>query len=301
MPIPLVHHPDYVAPLPADHRFPMDKFRLTFAALQASGAALAVHEPEEISREAIVAVHCPDYADAIITAQLDEERTRRIGFAVTPRVARRSRLASAGTLLAARLALRHGYAANSAGGSHHAHYDYGAGFCVLNDAAIALTALLADGSITRALVIDLDVHQGDGTARLFAQDARVFTFSVHCEANYPVRKALSDLDIGLPLRTGDAVYLEAVRAQVPRLIAAHAPDLIVYVAGVDPHESDKLGRLALTDSGLEQRDELVADAARAAGIPLVSVMGGGYGDDVAAVANRHAATILTLAKRFGMG
>lgn len=305
MAIPVVHHPDYVAPLPASadgrpHRFPMDKFAATMVALRASGVALAEHVPEPTPRAALEAVHAPDYVAQVLNGTLPDEAQRRIGFPVTPRVVQRSLLASGGTWLAAGLALTHGYGANTAGGSHHAHAGFGAGFCVFNDVAIALHRLLAERAIDRALVIDLDVHQGDGTACIFADDPRVTTFSLHCEANFPVRKARSDHDVGVPVGLGDEAYLAIVAREVPRLIATARPHLIAYVAGVDPHVDDSLGRLALTDAGLARREQLVAEACRAAGVPLVSVLGGGYGPDVAAVAARHAASILTLGAALGL-
>jgi acetoin utilization deacetylase AcuC-like enzyme len=296
----VVHHPDYVAPLPVrpdglPHQFPMSKYEAVIHALTASGAAFTSHTPEPAPLDWLKAVHCPDYVAAVVNQTLDDVRTRRIGFPVTERVARRARLSAAGTLLAAQLALAEGYAANAAGGSHHAHYDSGAGFCVFNDVAIAAHQLLKAGQVQRIAVVDVDVHQGDGTAGLFAEDDRVFTFSIHCEANYPVRKARSDWDIGLPVRTGDDAYLAPFADALPTVIDRARPDLIVYLAGVDPHVDDKLGRLALTDAGLAARDRLMAQSANAAGIPLVSVMGGGYGPDPALIGQRHAQTMLTLA------
>lgn len=301
MTISVVHHPDYVAPLPAapdgrEHSFPMSKYAAVMQALDASGAPLAVYQPGEAPRAWLEAVHCPDYVSAVLNQSLDDVRTRRIGFPVTAQIARRSQLASAGTLLAAELALNQGYAANTAGGSHHAQFDTGAGFCVFNDVAVAARQLLATGKVRRLAVIDVDVHQGDGTASLFAGDDRLFTFSIHCEANYPARKARSDWDIGLGVRTGDGPYLDAFAAALPQVIARARPDLIVYLAGVDPHEDDRLGRLALTDAGLAARDRLMAQTAQAGGIPLASVMGGGYGPDPRVIGARHAQTILTLAQ-----
>jgi acetoin utilization deacetylase AcuC-like enzyme len=300
MAIAVVHHKDYTVPLPtsadgAPHRFPMDKFALTMKALRNSCAALEVYAPEPIDPEAILAVHDANYAYAVLSCALDALRTRQIGFEITPHVVRRSRLAAGGTLLAARLALAKGYAANTAGGSHHAHRHFGSGFCVFNDVAIAANQLLTEQPKLKILVIDLDVHQGDGTAMLFADDPRVVTVSVHCEANFPLRKACSDLDIALPMGMTDVAYLGHLHAALPSITAQTAPDLIFYVAGVDVHQEDKLGRLNISDQGLVLRDQLVAQLAQANAVPLVSVMGGGYGADVAAVAARHAQTILTLA------
>jgi acetoin utilization deacetylase AcuC-like enzyme len=304
VPIPVVHHPDYVAPLPVQadgrpHRFPMDKFALVMTALRDSGAALACHAPEPTPRPALEVVHTAKYVASILGGTLTPEQTRRIGFPVTPAVVRRALLASGGTWLAAKLALDHGYAANTAGGSHHAHPDFGAGFCVFNDIAVAAARLLEAGEVRRILVIDLDVHQGDGTARIFADDARIYTFSMHCDANFPVRKAVSSRDVGLARGIGDDAYLELLDRHLPEVLAAARPDFVFYLAGVDPHTDDGLGHLALTDAGLAARDQHVAARARAAGLPMASVLGGGYGGDVAAVANRHARTILTLGTCFG--
>ncbi len=296
IPIPIVHHLDYVAPLPVESRFPMDKFASVARSLRAGHVPLAWHEPDPTPVAAVKAVHDPAYVDAVLSQSLSPEAERRIGFPVTARVARRSLLASGGTWLAAKLALAHGAACNTAGGSHHAHRGFGSGYCVFNDVAIAAQRLLDDGDARRLLIIDLDVHQGDGTATIFAHDPRVFTFSVHCEANFPARKAAGDLDIGLEIGTDDAAYLDVVAAHVPRLIAQHQPDLIFYIAGVDPHGEDRLGRLSLSDAGLLARDRLVGKAARHANVPLAAVMGGGYGPDMAVLGARHAQSLLAAAQ-----
>jgi acetoin utilization deacetylase AcuC-like enzyme len=291
-PIPIVHHPDYVAPLPVASRFPMDKFAAVAEALRAADVPLAWYEPVPTPVDALKAVHDPDYVDAVLALALPADAERRIGFPVTERVVRRSLLATGGTWLTAKLALEQGAACNTAGGSHHAHAGFGAGYCVFNDVAIAATRLLKDGDAVRILVIDLDVHQGDGTAAIFAADPRVFTFSLHCEANFPARKAVSDLDIGLAVGTSDAAYLESVAAHVPQLIAQHQPTLIFYIAGVDPHVDDTLGRLSLSDAGLVARDRLVGTAAHTANIPLAVVMGGGYSADMATLGARHARSLI---------
>lgn len=295
MPFHLVHHPDYVAPLPPGHSFPMDKYALVMVALAKLGATWIEHTPEPMPRDWIAAVHQPDYADAVLAAAVDRERERRIGFPVTPRVARRSQLSAGGTWLAARLALEHGFAANSAGGSHHALPDTGAGYCVLNDLAIAASRLLAEGTVRRVAIVDLDVHQGDGTAVMLAGRAGAATFSMHAAKNFPVRKARSTRDVELPDGLDDGSYLAILADELPRFLAAHAPELVLYQAGVDPHGDDRLGRLALSDAGLAARDALVRDACRSRGIALASTLGGGYGADRLAVARRHAATIMTLA------
>jgi acetoin utilization deacetylase AcuC-like enzyme len=292
----LVHHPDYVSPTPPGSSFSFDKYGLVMEALREGGAATTIHAPEPMPRRWIEAVHDPDYVEQVLTCRVPAEKARRIGFPITEPVARRAELSPGGTWLAARLALQLGYAANAAGGSHHALYDTGAGYCVFNDLVIAANRLIADGDARRILIVDLDVHQGDGTAALTAGRDDILTFSMHAEKNFPVRKARSDLDIGLPDGTGDAAYLATLGDHLPRLIAEGRPDLILYQAGVDPHAEDRLGRLSLTDEGLAARDRYVLAEAIAAGVPLASVLGGGYGQDRMAVAHRHAASMLTLAQ-----
>ena len=213
----------------------------------------------------------------------------------TPAVIRRARLSATGTLMAARLALTHGLAGSTAGGSHHGRRDTGAGFCVFNDVAVAAKALLAAREIGRALVVDLDVHQGDGTADCLGDDPAVFTFSMHAEKNYPSDKIPSDLDVGLPDGLQADAYLDRLAGHLPRLLDAVQPDLVFYNAGVDPHRDDKLGRLALDDEGLQRRDAYVIGQARARGIPLVAVLGGGYSTDADAVARRHSFVFAAMA------
>jgi acetoin utilization deacetylase AcuC-like enzyme len=292
---PLVHHPDYTAPLPPGHSFPMDKYGMLLVALEEAGVAHERVAPEPMPREWLEAVHAPDYVAAVLEARVDPERQRRIGFPVTPRVARRSQLSAGGTYLAARLALQRGFAANGAGGSHHALPDTGAGYCVLNDLAIAANRLLEERNARRIMIVDLDVHQGDGTAVILAGRADAFTFSMHAAKNFPVRKARSSRDVELPDGMSDDAYLAALARELPACIDAFRPDLILYQAGVDPHVDDRLGRLALSDEGLSARDRFVMAEAKRAGAPLASVLGGGYARGSAmVVARRHAATIATL-------
>lgn len=293
--IPFVSHPDYVAPLPAGHSFPMSKYACLLPALIEAGAVLDPHAPTEMPRDWLLRVHDAAYVDQVLAALVDPAIERRIGFPVTPAVVRRSRLTAGGTWAAARLALAHGYAANGAGGSHHALPGTGAGYCVLNDLAVAAARLLAEGDARRIAIVDLDVHQGDGTATIFAGSTQVFTFSVHADKNFPARKAASHRDVALPDGTGDAAYLAVLGVELPRLFDGFGPDLVLYQAGVDCHADDKLGRLALSDAGLEARDRLVMAEAARRGIALASVVGGGYGADRMAVARRHAATIIALA------
>ncbi len=297
----VVHHPDYVSPPAAGSRFSFDKYQLVMTALERSGVAMEIHRPEPMPANWIEALHDPAYVEQVRNCQVPPAIERRIGFPVTPHVARRAVLAPGGTWLAAMLALRHGFAANAAGGSHHAQASHGAGYCVFNDLAITAHRLIAEGHARRIMIIDLDVHQGDGTAALLHERPDIFTFSIHSESNFPARKARSDFDLGLPDKTEDAAYMEALEAHLLPALDAHAPDVILYQAGVDPHHDDRLGRLALTDRGLERRDHFVMRAARERGIPLASALGGGYGDDRRAVAERHARSILSLHSQFIQG
>ena len=289
----LVHHPAYVAALPPGHSFPMDKYGLLMVAL--AGADAVIHAPDAAPRDWIEAVHDPAYVAAVFDGTLTREVERRIGFPVTAAMVARSRRVIGGTVLAARLALTDGFAANTAGGSHHALPDSGAGYCIFNDIAVAGARLLAEGRVATLAIVDLDVHQGDGTAAIFAGRIDAVTFSMHAAKNFPVRKAQSTRDVALPDGTGDDAYLAVLAAELPPFLDAHQPDLVIYQAGVDPHVDDRLGRLALSDDGLAARDAFVAAACIARGIPLASTLGGGYGADRAAVAARHARSILALA------
>ncbi|MFZ2995506.1 histone deacetylase [Sphingobium sp.] len=292
----VVHHPAYVSPATPGSAFRFDKYGLVMNALRESGAPFTVHQPDPMPRAWIEAVHDPAYVDQVMTLTVPPEKERRIGFAVTDRVRLRSLLSPGGTWAAARLAMIHGYAANAAGGSHHALADTGAGYCVFNDLAIAANRLIAEGDAARILILDLDVHQGDGTASLLAGRSDIFTLSIHAEKNFPVRKARSTLDIGLPDGVEDAEYLALLADTLPPVLADFAPDLILYQAGIDAHGADRLGRLALTDAGLGARDHYVMRQARAAGVPVASTMGGGYGEDRMAVASRHADCMIRMAE-----
>ena len=291
----VVHHADYMAPPPERGSFKFDKYQLVMIALRESGTAMTEHAPPPMPQSWLAAVHDPDYVASVLAAEVPREKERRIGFPVTPHIAQRVQHTNGGTWLAAHLALVHGYAANSAGGSHHSQHDTGAGYCVFNDLAVASNRLIAEGDAKRILIVDLDVHQGDGTAALTAGRDDIVTFSMHAEKNFPARKALSDLDVPLPDGTGDNAYLAALAAHLPRLLDTCRPDLVLYQAGVDPHEDDRLGRLALSDAGLEARDRYVIAQARRRGISVASAMGGGYGTDQRLVAQRHANAMLAMA------
>ncbi len=286
---PIVHHPAYSADMPADHRFPMGKYAALAQVLvdEELVPAAGFSRPEPAGFDDLAAVHDPVYVRQVFDLAVPREVERRIGLPITHSVADRARAATGGTVLAARLALAHGLACNTAGGSHHAGPDGGAGFCTFNDVAVAACKLLDEGEVGQVLVVDCDVHQGDGTARIFEAEPRVFTFSMQGEKNYPVRRARSDLDIELPDETPDAPYLERLRAALPGLLAEVRPDLVFYIAGVDPHADDRLGRLSLTDAGLAARDAYVLETCLPHA-PVVGVIGGGYDRDIARLGHRHA-------------
>lgn len=288
--VPIVHHPAYRAELPARHRFPMEKFaRLAEVLIEERLVPGGRFErPAPAPAGWVALAHQRAYVDRVFAAAVDDAVAREIGFPMTESVALRARAATGGTVLAARLALTHGMALNTAGGSHHARHAQGAGFCVFNDVAVAIRVLQADGEIARALVIDCDVHQGDGTADIFAGDDSVFTLSIHAARNYPVRKIASDLDVALADGTGDGTYLSALGEALRAALPAARPDIVFYNGGVDPHADDRLGRLSLTDPGLAARDRLVMEGVRRLAIPLVGVIGGGYDSDIDRLARRHA-------------
>lgn len=285
----IVHHPDYDAGFVPGHRFPMGKYPALIKLLRegplASSASFLLSSPAP--KDCLSLAHDRAYVDQVIACAVPEKIEREIGFPVGERVSRRAQLAAGGTILAARLALEHGIACNAAGGSHHARRFQGAGFCTFNDVAVASLALLAEGLIRNALVVDLDVHQGDGTADILSAEPRVFTCSMHGERNYPVRKIASDLDVALPDGTGDEAYL-AKLADILPVLSDRRYDLVFYNAGVDVHAEDKLGRLALTDAGLRAREAMVIGHFRARGMPVCGVIGGGYSSDLDALAARHA-------------
>ncbi|WP_375403281.1 histone deacetylase [uncultured Sphingomonas sp.] len=308
----VVHHPAYVAPAPgspqsntsrgsppARSTYRWNKNGLIRDLLMAEGDRIAWHRPDPTPLAALEAVHDPDYVAEVLEARVPAAKTRRIGFPVTPEVAARAAVVPGGTWLAARLALEHGYGANTAGGSHHALHDTGAGFCIFNDLAVAAVRLIQDGTVRRVAVVDVDVHQGDGTAALLAGRPGIATYSVHAEKNFPVRKARSTLDVPLADGVGDDEYLTTLEVTLAPFLDARAPDLILYQAGVDPYAGDRLGRLSLTREGLRARERLVAGLTRARGLPLASTVGGGYGDDAAEIAERHVDAILTLGDAFG--
>src|SRR5215213_7098724 len=269
--------PRYYADIGEGHVFPIRKFELVRDRLVAEGtlAPAEMYEPREAPVADVLLAHTDDYVTRLRAGSLTQREIRRLGLLWSKALVRRSFLATAGTCAAARFALDEGIGANLAGGTHHAFPDRGEGFCVLNDVAVAVRVLQRDGRARRFAVVDLDVHQGNGTAHIFAGDPDVFTFSMHGAKNYPLFKLRSTLDVELPDGTTDGEYLETLAAHLPRAFG-HAPELVFYLGGADPFAGDKLGRLSLSLAGLRARDELVLSECRARGLPVVTVMSGGY-------------------------
>lgn len=296
MPLQIVSHPDYDAGFGTEHRFPMGKYSQLVEQLQELGLLEGPARPDPISPDLLHLAHEAGYVEQVLTCTVPHKIEREIGFPVSERVSRRAQLAAGGTLLAARLALRHGIACNAAGGSHHARRAHGAGFCTFNDVAVASLVLLQEQLAENILVVDLDVHQGDGTAEILAGVPAVFTFSMHAAKNYPVRKVASGLDIGLPDGTDDDAYLNVLGDALARLSRARNWDIVFYNAGVDPHREDRLGRLSLSDDGLRRRERLVIEHFRNKDVPLCGVIGGGYSTDIRALARRHAILFETAAE-----
>jgi acetoin utilization deacetylase AcuC-like enzyme len=284
------YHPRYQVTLSPGHPFPMSKYPLLKDQLLAEGVLAAgdLLEPEPLDRQTLDLVHTAEYLDKLESSGLSAAEQRRLGLPWSEALWLRSRLASSGTLLAARAALTGGLAGNLAGGTHHAFADHGEGFCVLNDVAIAAAKLRVEGAIERAAVIDLDVHQGNGTAAIFEDMDEVFTFSIHGERNYPAAKMRSDLDVALQDGVADAEYLDTLHRHLPAVLENAGADIAFYVAGVDVAAGDRYGRLALSEEGIRARDLAVIETVRGRGVPLVIVLGGGYAATRARTAELHA-------------
>lgn len=283
----------FLLPLPDGHRFPMAKYRLLREAVEERslpiGHSLTV--PEPAGRADLERVHDPEYLDSVFAGTLDERRVRRLGFPWSPQLVERSLRSVGGTLAAARSSLNGATGINLAGGTHHAFRDRGEGFCVFNDIAVAARAVLAAGVAARILIVDCDVHQGDGTASIFAGDDAIRTLSIHGATNYPLKKETSDLDVALADGTGDTEYLEALARALDAALDWGPYDLAFYLAGADPYEGDRFGRLALTRAGLAVRDRSVYRWAGARNLPIATVMGGGYAADEAVIASLHYQTL----------
>jgi acetoin utilization deacetylase AcuC-like enzyme len=282
----------YVLPLPLNHRFPMSKYEVLPQQLLHEGTLRSenffVPQPLETSR--ILAVHQADYWNRLNQLALEPAEIRRIGFPLTKELVTREITIANGTIQCSLFALQHGIAMNIAGGTHHAFTYKGEGFCLLNDIAIAARYLLDNGLAKQILVVDLDVHQGNGTAQIFQKDPRVFTFSMHGQNNYPLHKEQSDLDIGLADFTTDAFYLNTLRVNLANLLTQVNPDFIFFQSGVDILDTDKLGKLSVSREGCKERDRIILEAAKEGGIPLVASMGGGYSPHFKDIIEAHANT-----------
>ncbi len=289
MNFPIVYHHQYVSPLPDGHRFPMEKFSLLYELLLKEKVVKDnnIYTPEIPDKSLLELVHCPDYITAYCQGTLTDKAQRRIGLPWSEALVKRTCIAVGGTISTAKLALKFGLACNTAGGTHHAYPNYGSGFCIFNDLAIATRVLQKLNLVKTVLIIDLDVHQGDGTAKIFENDGTVFTFSMHCEANFPREKQKSDLDVSLPQGLDDDGYLQILSGHLQDLLSQIKPDLILYDAGVDIHANDHFGKLSVTDTGIYRREMLVLSSCIAEGYPVASVIGGGYAKDLKSLVYRH--------------
>jgi len=283
----------FVLPLPEGHRFPMVKYSLLRERVAAAGicAPGEMRVPRPVSDEEILRVHERTYLRRVVEGTLTQKEIRRIGFPWSERMVERSKRASGGTLDACRAALEDGFSANLAGGTHHAFANQGEGYCVLNDSAIAARAMHAEGLARRVVVLDTDVHQGNGTAAILRADPSVFTFSIHGAKNFPFRKEESDIDVALPDGADDAAFLDALAGGLEEALEASKAELAIYLAGADPYEDDRLGRLCVTKEGLVERDRLVLESCRERGIPVAVTMAGGYARNVDDTVDIHCRSI----------
>jgi len=288
----IAYHPIYKHPLPEGHRFPMLKYELLPQQLIHEGTCTEANffEPEIPNDKHIVAVHDPEYFYDLLNIKISPKMARKIGFPLSEELVERERIIADGTIKGCEYALKNGIAMNIAGGTHHAYSDHGEAFCMLNDQAIGARYLLNKGLAKKILIVDLDVHQGNGTAEIFQNDESVFTFSMHGASNYPFKKEESDLDIALPKGTNDETYLSILKKELPELIENIQPDFIFYLCGVDILDSDKLGTLGLTLEGCKKRDEFVLSTCHRLKIPVQCSMGGGYTPDIKIIVNAHANT-----------
>ena len=287
MELPVVNHPEYVAKINENSVFPIKKFSALAKYLVRKNIVKKFHIPKECSLETLSRSHSIEYINNIKNKTLDRKAQVRIGFPINNSVIKRSFLATGGTVLASKLALDFKLSCNTAGGSHHAGYDYGAGYCVFNDVAVAANYIKTKKGIKNILILDLDVHQGNGNSEIFKNDKNIFTFSMHCKSNYPAKKSKSDLDIELDDSLEDSSYLEILNKNLVNL-NKYSFDFVFYIAGVDVHYQDKLGKLKLTDEGIFERDRIVIDNFFSKKIPLCGVLGGGYNKDFNKLVELHA-------------
>lgn len=285
-------HPDYIHPIPDGHKFPMEKYQLLPEQLLYEGTLDETHffEPGICKQEDILATHSSDYFQRLSDLAISPREQRVSGFVHNHQLILREKRIMEGTRLCAEKALKCGAAMNIAGGTHHAYSNRGEGFCLLNDQAIAANWLLNEKLATKILIIDLDVHQGNGTAELFKDSSDVFTFSIHGKNNYPLKKEQSHLDVELPDGTGDSAYLVSLKSNFDKILGSFQPDFIFYQSGVDVLETDKLGRLSLSINGCKQRDEYVFDRVKELNVPVVCTMGGGYSKEIKFIIEAHANT-----------
>lgn len=279
----------FVLPLPAAHRFPMRKYSLLREALRNNGVVQEseFHVPPAVTIDQLNLAHDRDYVRRAVDGELTRSEILRIGFPWSPQLIERSRRSSGATYEAAKVALLEGFSANLAGGTHHAQWDCGEGYCVFNDSIVATRGLRQEGLVRRVLIVDTDVHQGNGTAQIARDDETIFTFSIHGARNFPLRKELSDLDVPLPDGTGDEAFLDALTDGLQISLRRSRPDLIIYLAGADPFEHDTLGRLAVSKQGLAERDRIVYQTAKQHGLPVVVTMAGGYAKDIQDTVDIH--------------
>ena len=288
----IAHHEIYNHPLPLHHRFPMEKYDLLPQQLLHEGTCTKENffEPEFPNEKHFFNVHTPEYFYDLLNITLSKKAERKIGFALTEQLIAREMIIADGTMKASEFAIKNGISMNIAGGTHHAFSDRGEGFCMLNDQAIGARYLQKKGLVDTILIVDLDVHQGNGTAEIFKDDTSVFTFSMHGKSNYPFEKEISDLDISLETATKDHEFLTILYKTLPNLIKLHKPDFIYYLSGVDVLESDKLGKINLTTQGCLERDRFVLQTCFDNQIPVMCSMGGGYSKDINTIVNAHANT-----------
>ncbi|MBC7569135.1 MAG: histone deacetylase [Spirosoma sp.] len=288
----IAYSPVYRLRLPEGHRFPMLKYELIYEQLLYEGTCTEANffAPVPVDDRLVLGVHTPDYVHALKTQTVDPKMVRRIGFPLTPELIEREWIITQGTIECTQKAKQDGVAMNVAGGTHHAYPDRGEGFCMLNDVGVAAHYLLETGQVKQILVIDLDVHQGNGTAVMFQHEPRVFTFSMHGRDNYPLKKEQSDLDVELPTGTADELYLNTLYDTLPALITRVQPDFLFFVSGVDVLESDRLGKLGVGREGCKQRDRFVFELAQRHNLPVVVSMGGGYSPRLADIVEAHCNT-----------